>query len=262
MESNQTQSNELILWLKALDLPTWAKVFLVAIMAAILTGAGTILAHGLYRADKDEVSAATTLLAISLPVLLIVTALVFGTNGEKALQKRSARILTELIPQSIEANLGEINSTSAEIHSAKVEILTTLHGCIAHYHLTPRAEYRDTIRELTFSVELNVYKANVVFWFEAPIRPITNVAPETGCLTDLIGQQGTGCVFGAISEGFKLNPAPAMKMMGNRKMLGLIFIKFLPKDFLLQAHESLYFSQDLAFFVRGFISIESTADAE
>jgi hypothetical protein len=41
----------------------------------------------------------------------------------------------------------------------------------------------------------------------------------------------------------------------------LIFIKSLPKDFLLQAHESLYFAQDLAFFVRGFISADNAVDA-
>lgn len=261
MEPNQTQSNELILWLKALDLPTWAKVLLVGIMAAILTGAGTILAHGLYRADKEEVSAATTLLAISLPVLLIVTALVFGTNGEKALQKRASRILTDLIPQSIKANLGENTSTSASANSPKVEIITTLHGCIAHYHLKPLKKFRDTIGELAFTVELNVYKTNVVFWFPAPTKPVIDVSPESASLPELVGKHRMGCVFGAISEGFKLNPTPATKTTGNQKMLGLIFIKFLPKDFLLQAHESLYFSQDLAFFVRGFINIESTADA-
>ena len=230
-------------------------------MAAILTGAGTILAHGLYRANKEEVSAATTLLAISLPVMLIVTALVFGTNGEKSLQKRSSRILTELIPQSIKANLGEIDLSAESPCSAKVKIFTTLHGCVAHYHLTPYEQFRNSIGELAFTVELNVYKANVVFWFAAPAKLITDISPESGNLVEVVGRHRTGCVFGAISEGFKLNPAPATKMIGNQKMLGLIFIKVLPKDFLLQAHESLYFAQDLAFFVRGFINIESSTDA-
>lgn len=266
MESHQPQSNELVLWLKALDLPTWAKVLLVLIMAGILTGAGTILAHGLYHADKDEVSAATTLLAISLPMLLIVTALVFGTNGEKSLQKRSARVLVDLIPRCIKENIGDTAtdgaSVSAKISAVKVEINATLRGCIADYHLSLHQESQQTVRALTFSVELNVYKANVVFWLPAPAAVITDVSLETGKLAEFIGQHRTHCVNGAVNEGYRLNPSPVTRLIGNQKMLGLVFIKSLPKDFLLQAHESLYFAQDLAFFVRGFIDVESAVDAK
>ena len=42
-------------------------------------------------------------------------------------------------------------------------------------------------------------------------------------------------------------------------MMGLVFIRFLPKDFLLQALETLYFAQDVAFFVRGFADKDAPA---
>lgn len=44
-------------------------------------------------------------------------------------------------------------------------------------------------------------------------------------------------------------------------MMGLVFIRFLPKDFLLQALETLYFAQDVAFFVRGIADRNEPANA-
>lgn len=265
MESSQPQSNELILWLKALDLPIWAKVLLVVIMAAILLGAGSMLVHGLLNANKEEVSAATALLAISLPVMLIVTALVFGTNGEKAFQKRSTRILLELIPQSLKNNLRETetitDSSLPGSPDADVTVVVTLRGCIANYQLTLVRKPNLAPTVLHFSIALNVYKANVVFWLPDRGTKITDVSLQGGQLTDLIGPARASCVFGALNEGYKLNPSPEIRVIAGRKMLGLVFIKSLPKDFLLKPNETLYFAQDLAFFVRGFIEEESTTDA-
>lgn len=264
MESNQQQSNELILWLKALDLPIWAKVLLVIIMTAILLGAGSMLVHGLLKANKEEVSSATALLAISLPVMLIVTALVFGTNGEKAFQKRSTRILIELIPQSLKNNLQETEIIAESALSggseAEVAVLVALRGCIANYQLTLLRKPDLLPKRLYFSVALNVYKANVVFWLPDLGKTITDLSSQSGQLTDLIGSTRASCVFGALNEGYKLNPSPETRVIGGRKMLGLVFIKSLPKDFLLQPNETLYFAQDLAFFVRGFVENESNHD--
>jgi hypothetical protein len=264
MESNQQQSNELILWLKALDLPIWAKVLLVVIMSAILLGAGSLLAHGLFNANKEEVSAATALLAISLPVMLIVTALVFGTNGEKAFQKRSTRILLELIPKSLKENLKEteiVAEAALPVGSkVEVEVVPVLRGCIASYQLTLIRKPNPMPTVLFFSVALNVYKANVVFWFPDPGKVITDLSLQNGQLTDLIGLTRASCVFGALNEGYKLNPTPEIRVIAGRKMLGLVFIKSLPKDFLLQSNETLYFAQDLAFFVRGFVDDASNQD--
>lgn len=262
MDSNKPQSNELILWLKALDLPIWAKVILVMIMAAILLGAGSMLIHGLYRGNKEEVSAATTLLAISLPIMLVVTALIFGSNGEKAFQKRTSRVLLELIPDSIKDSFGEKAASaksalvSPPVVNIKVDVIPR--GCIAHYCLTYPPDSITTT--LNFSVALNVYKANVVFWLDNTTSTITDQSLELGQLADLIGPSRASCVFGALNEGYKLNPSPEIRMFGNQKMIGLVFIKSLPKDFLLQASETLYFAQDLAFFVRGFIAAESNID--
>lgn len=254
MESENAQSNELILWLKALDLPLWVKVVLVMIMAGILTGAGSVLIHGLYKADKEEISVAATLLAISLPVLLVVTALVFGSNGEKTLQKRTVRVLQTLIPSCIKANF-EIsehkeNSTATALKFTPT-IDTTLHGCIADYLLTFPADGTVDEIKLRFSIELNVKKANVIFWLPLPENPIIDVSLEGGNLVELIGQHRLHCAFGAVAEGYKLNASPVFRSVGSKPMMGLVFIRFLPKDFLLQALETLYFAQDVAFFVRG-----------
>lgn len=254
MESENAQSNELILWLKALDLPLWVKVALVMIMASILTGAGSLLIHGLYKADKDEISVAATLLAISLPVLLVVTALVFGSNGEKTLQKRTARVLQTLIPLCIKENFAapSHNENLSENSLKFTPIIDTcLRGCIADYVLTvANNEGLDDIK-LSFSIELNVKKANVIFWLPIPESPVNDVSLEGGNLVGLIGQHRLHCAFGAVAEGYKLNASPVFRSVGDKPMMGLVFIRFLPKDFLLQALETLYFAQDIAFFVRG-----------
>ncbi len=190
MESESAQSNELILWLKALDLPLWVKIALVLIMAGILTGAGSILIHGLYKADKEEISVAATLLAISLPVLLVVTALVFGSNGEKTLQKRTARVLQTLIPACVKENFEiadhQENLSAAVAKSAPI-IDTTLRGCIADYLLTFPASETLSASNLRFSIELNVKKANVIFWLPLPESPVNDVSLESGNLVGLIG---------------------------------------------------------------------------
>ena len=262
MASENVQSNELILWLKALDLPLWVKVALVIIMAGILTGAGSILIHGLYKADKEEISLAATLLAISLPVLLVVTALVFGSNGEKTLQKRTVRVLKTLIPACIEENF-KISDDKENLFATSLKpapiIDTTMRGCIADYFLSvTNNEGLDDIK-LRFSIELNVKKANVIFWLPLPKSPFNDVSLEGGNLVELIGHHRLHCAFGAVAEGYKLNASPVFRSVGNKPMMGLVFIRFLPKDFLLQALEILYFAQDVAFFVRGFTDKDEPA---
>lgn len=254
MESEKAQSNELILWLKALDLPIWAKVCLLIIMAGILTGAGSILSHGFYKGDKEEISAATTLLAISLPVLLIVTALVFGSNGEKTLKKRTLHVLIKLVPDCIKENFESREQNVVSLTSRSElnpQIQASLHGCIADYILTVLPDITAPAVELRFSIELNVKKVNFIFWLPLPPIPVHDVSLEGGNLVGLIGQHRLHCAVGAIAEGYKLNASPVLRIVGNKPMLGLVFIRFLPKDFLLQSLETLYFAQDIAFFVRG-----------
>ena len=254
MEAEKAQSNELILWLKSLDLPLWAKVALVVIMASILGSAGSLLIHGFLKGDKEEISVATTLLAISLPVLLIVTALVFGSNGEKTLQKRTSRVLQILIPACIKENFEVIEqkeNSFASSNKSFAVVHTVLHGCIADYLLTFSNDGRAARAGLRFSIELNVKKANVVFWLPLPVNPINDVSLESGNLVKLIGQQRLHSALGALAEGYKLNTAPVFRSVDNKPMLGIVFIRFLPKDFLLQSLETLYFAQDIAFFIRG-----------
>lgn len=253
MESETAQSNELILWLKALDLPLWVKVALVVVMASILAGAGFILIHGLYRRDKDEISGAITLLAISLPILLVVTALVFGSNGERTLQKRTSRVLQTLIPSCIKQTFEilENKENAAAPQKSSPIIKVALRGCIADYCMTVASSDGSADAELKFSIELNVKKANVIFWLPVPESPISDVSFESGNLVKLIGQHRLHCALGAVAEGYQLNASPVFRSVDNQSMLGLVFIRFLPKDFLLQAHETLYFAQDIAFFIRG-----------
>ena len=254
MDAPQAQSNELILWLKALDIPWWGKALLAVSMAAILGGGTAILVYGLYHADTDAISSAVALLVISLPLTLVVTALAFGDSGERGLQGRTLRVLSHLVPQAVALNLAQTGRSAAHGSDAacatQFHLSHTLRGCCADYCLHTQVN-GNTVRRLFFSVELNVRKTNVVFWFPAPGERLTAVGADNPAFLGLIGSSRMHCVRGAMKEGYELNPSPVDRLVEGQPMVGLVFIRFLAKDFLLHAQETLYFAQDLAFFVRG-----------
>ncbi|RYX92791.1 MAG: hypothetical protein EOO28_20675 [Comamonadaceae bacterium] len=257
MEAKSQNTNELIIWLKAVDLPTWAKTLLVLVMMGMLAGAGTIMTQGFYHRDKDEISAATTLLTISLPVLLVVIALVFGTNGEKALQKRTARVLDVLLPQCIVNAIASSRengpgASGAPASAAPVTVKTTRNGCMADYTVRVQLPGGAAPASFDFSVELNVRKVNFVCWIPAPEAGFP-AELDAAKLPALIGHHRAHTASGALSEGYALNPSPVHGVQAGKAMLGLVFIKTLPRDFLLESQETLYFAQDLAFFVRSMV---------
>ncbi len=244
-------SADLIRWLKMLALPRWAKWILALVMVLTLGGALALGAWGALTNHIDVVTAAVTILTVGLPVGLIVVALVFGDGGAYKLQALTQLVLRKEVPDALVANL---NARSGYRSFEDCHISFDIHGCIADYVLSIRVpgdaiQGRQPVqRELTFKLELNVRKANLVLWLpEAFVQPSQDKPSPYA-----------SCFFGAEREGYLRNATP---IAGSREgYLGAVFIKQLSDDFLLNPAERLYFAQDLAFFVRGVLSVELQHD--
>jgi hypothetical protein len=236
-ESNDRVSNDLIRWLKMLALPKWAKLLLALIMLTTLASGLILLADGMIRREKDIIAVAVSILTIAMPIGLIVIALVFGDGGGRKLRELTKRVLEQEIPEAIRENL---------IHGKLTDSLLTYvtRGFIADYVITAKKE-NTHIKEIKFSVELNVKKVNVVFHVDCSAadsnaRAIMESRPDY-----------QACLIGAEGEGYVLNSVIHRRI--EPKIAELVFIKRLHDDFLLEPAHRLYFAQDLAFFVRGML---------
>lgn len=244
-------SSDLIRWLKLLALPTWARAALALIMLLILFSALGLLGWGLNYRDKDSVSSAVTILTIGLPVGLIVVALVFGDGGARKLKLLTERVLRQEIPGAILENLSPTNHGE---RYTEAQVTSRIRGCIADYTLqvsdTQFKGNRRVERILHFKLELNVKKVNFVVWLPLAAGPATN-------LPELLARYKS-CFFGAEKEGYVQNREP---LLGEKQShLGIVFIKTLGEDFLLNPAERLYFAQDFAFFIRGLLDTEAPHD--
>lgn len=241
-------SNELIRWLKLLALPAWARAALALIMLLILFSALGLLGWGLIYRDKDSVASSVTILTVCLPVGLIVVALVFGDGGARKLKVLTERVLRQEIPRAILENLSPTNYGD---RYSQAQVTSQIRGCVADYTLqvsdTQFQADRRVDRFLHFKLELNVKKVNFVFWLPLAACPATNLPEQLA--------RYRSCFFGAEKEGYVQNLEP---LLGEKQgHLGIVFIKTLGEDFLLNPAERLYFAQDFAFFIRGLLDTQA-----
>lgn len=243
-------SGDLIRWLKMLALPTWAKWLIAVLMVLVLGSALSLLVWGALTNHIDVVSSAVAILTVGLPIGLIVVAMVFGDGGAQKLKGLTQRVLEHEIPEALRQNLA---STTGYAAYKACHVTCFVNGCIADYALTaePDVLVQKTSRRaqlsIEFKLELNVRKANLVVWL-----------PALALASSEATNPYQSCFFGAKSEGYVQNDAP---ISGARpEQLGVVFIKLLGEDFLLNPAERLYFAQDLAFFIRGLLSVELQND--
>ena len=230
-------SSDLIRWLKLLDLPNWAKIFLAAIMLLALSSSLALLINGVAHKDKDAVSSAVSILTVALPIGLVIVALVFGDGGTNKLRELTHRVLNEEVPQAIRENLlhGQFTDNELNFHPS---------GFISDYSLIAIKNNRKV--SLKFRIELNIKKVNVVFL-------IPHEDSKAGDAKSLmkISKIMQSCLEGAEREGYILNPIATPPDKAG--LSGLVFIKTMHSDFLLEPAQRLYFAQDFAFFVRGML---------
>ena len=249
-EESIKTSNELIRWLKMLALPAWARFVLASIMLLILLSALGLLFWGLRHGEHESISSAVAMLTVGLPVGLIVVALVFGDGGARKLKALTQLVLSKEIPAAILENLSASADESRYTHA---EIKTKIRGCIADYAFSVNDRYRPNDKAghsetLEFKLELNVKKVNFVVWVPA-------TTDEASLTLSQRMENYQSCFFGASKEGYIQNQIP---VQGEREgFIGLVFIKTLGDDFLLEPAQRLYFAQDFAFFIRGLLNVQA-----
>ncbi|WP_313570883.1 hypothetical protein [Comamonas terrigena] len=167
-------SSELLRWLRLLVLPLWARVVIFGLMIVVVVGGLTMLAYGLWAQKDDMASRAMQLITLSLPVLVVVLALVFCQNSD-------AKLLGKDFPRTLGQQLHE-----------RVQLGDPVLGPLSH------------------------------------------------------------TLQGAEAEGYLLNPSPGkLQCADGSDCQTLILYRSLPKDFLLEPAQRLYFIQDLSFFMAG-----------
>ena len=149
-------SSELLRWLRLLVLPLWARVVIFGLMIVVVVGGLTMLAYGLWAQKDDMASRAMQLITLSLPVLVVVLALVFGQNSDAKLLGLTHQLLGKDFPRTLGQQLHE-----------RVQLDTQVRGCCGLYRM-----HAAGLAGVQFQVELNVYKVNVVLAvpFELPAR--------------------------------------------------------------------------------------------
>lgn len=174
-------SSELLRWLRLLVLPLWARVVIFGLMIVVVVGGLTMLAYGLWAQKDDMASRAMQLITLSLPVLVVVLALVFGQNSDAKLLSLTHQLLGKDFPRTLGQQLHE-----------RVQLGDPVLGPLSH------------------------------------------------------------TLQGAEAEGYLLNPSPGkLQCADGSDCQALILYRSLPKDFLLEPAQRLYFIQDLSFFMAG-----------
>lgn len=174
-------SSELLRWLRLLVLPLWARVVIFGLMIVVVVGGLTMLAYGLWAQKDDMASRAMQLITLSLPVLVVVLALVFGQNSDAKLLGLTHQLLGKDFPRTLGQQLHE-----------RVQLGDPVLGPLSH------------------------------------------------------------TLQGAEAEGYLLNPSPGkLQCADGSDCQALILYRSLPKDFLLEPAQRLYFIQDLPFFMAG-----------
>ena len=174
-------SSELLRWLRLLVLPLWARVVIFGLMIVVVVGGLTMLAYGLWAQKDDMASRAMQLITLSLPVLVVVLALVFGQNSDAKLLALTLQLLGKDFPRTLGQQLHE-----------RVQLGDPVLGPLSH------------------------------------------------------------TLQGAEAEGYLLNPSPGkLQCADGSDCQALILYRSLPKDFLLEPAQRLYFIQDLSFFMAG-----------
>ncbi len=236
-------SNELVKWLRMLALPMWARVGIAFIVITVIVCGLGLLGYGVWHQESGQVASAITLLTVTLPILLIVVALVFGQNSDSRLREITKKTLVEDVPKAIKENFGGDQS------DLKIDI--ALRGCVCEYDMTWSGRENKAAQKIHFDIEINVSKVNVSIWIPRMKLPdhIDAMTPEL--------KPWHHAITGALSEGYKLNSTPTSSSE-HPDFIRLVFIREFGSEFLLLPWQRLYFVQDFAFFIRAMMGARSS----
>jgi hypothetical protein len=230
---------------RQLSIPLGARIVAVVIAVLVLAGGSWLVFEG-WRSCKENCNGnylehGTKILGAAILPALVVIYLAFAETGVKALTRKIGELLNETLPNAL--------------RQARVEdfvVAGELEECAVTWNFdqgSPRARYRLTARRngesatLILLVDLNVAKANVVFFVPEPAHG--DALAVRACFKEAMA--------GAVHEGYTFDESLSAATIDDRRYLRLVARKRLAQNFLWDPALKLHFAQDLRMFVHAMI---------
>ena len=230
---------DLLQIIKLISIPKWVKfssltiIFCFMGLAIYVIFGGAQLAH-----DGGILQAGMGLLGVLLPLSVAIVFLTFYEAGVAPLKKATEKVLTQLIPEVLVC-LGRDKENAPEPTSV---VTTPLLDYICRYLIKLPDK-----RELQLDVQLNVRKVSVVFYF-----PERKGRCRIACFSEF-ERLFEHTLAGARHEGYAANNVVGHTRIEDRCCDNLVLYKTLPRDFLWNSAEKLYFAQDMQVMVESLI---------
>lgn len=223
----RTRDMDFLQFIKLVSIAKWLKTVSLVFVIGFLGLAGYITYTGVVNQDSSTLQAGASLLGVVFPLFLFIGFISFYESGTKPLQKATSNILLNLIPTAL--------SRITVANKAAITIDTTQeNNCIAYYKISA------TPLSLLIRLELNVYKLNL-----AILLPSNKFNADMSLVNKAFAHSLAGCK----KEGYIINESLPLTRHAGHDYHELVLYKELPKDFLWNSAEKLYFTQDLVFFV-------------
>lgn len=239
---------DLLKELKILAMPPWLKVALSSFVIGLVILGLSAGIFGAADAERSEwVNASAHTLGAALPFVIAGAVLVFSTTGPEALRSRTTRVLESAVPDTL-ARLPHISRLGTA--DAFVEAWPEGTGFSAAYLVRLKTTDGRTLAQ-RLRIELNVRKANVSLHIDEEVMRGITKAEDVQAWRAAFTTLFASTLAGAKAEGYEFGGTVFFDQVGRSCIFFLI--RRLPDDFLWDAGEQLYFAQDLAMMLGGFL---------
>lgn len=231
---------------RQLSIPLAARIAAVILALAVLAVGAWMVFEGWRNCtehchEKALENGTNLLVAAVLPAVAVVY-LAFAETGVKALRRKIGELLKQMIPEALRQERQEEFVIADEVAECDVVAVHVQGSPYARYSVT--AKRNDEVAVLRMLVELNVAKANVVFFI--PTSAGIDAAKVRAVFKETIR--------GAKHEGYTFDEDLPEAAVDGRAHLRLVARKRLPDNFLWDPGLKLHFAQDLRMFVHSAIS--------
>jgi len=228
----------------AVYIPGWLRWTLLAALAAIVAGFTVTFFVGIARPQYTNwLPASVSIVQIALTAMAYLLVVFFTVSAQSpaTLQRRSEKVLTELLPQA----LAHITDT----HGEQVKVAVgPASGVIGHDYTL-----RSANAELRAWVGLNVHRAIVILFCARP------EGLDDGAFTQLLEKSFSDTIKGALAIGY--DPAHFQLESRDGRAFASIWLTWNIKrsaenaeaDFLTHSPSQLFFAQDVAMMVQSFL---------